>query len=53
MVRTVAVYPFASAYIALLPLVARSQITQGPALYGALLGAIAVGAIGGSLALTC
>ena len=52
MVRTVAVYPFASAYVALLPLVARSQMTQGPALYGALLGAIAVGAIGGSFALT-
>ena len=52
MVRTVAVYPFASAYIALLPLVARSQMTQGPALYGALLGAIAIGAVGGSFALT-
>jgi MFS family permease len=52
MVRTVAVYPFASAYIALLPLVARSQMTQGPALYGALLGAIAIGAIVGSVALT-
>jgi MFS family permease len=52
MVRTVAVYPFASAYVALLPLVARSQMTQGPALYGVLLAAIAVGAVGGSFALS-
>jgi MFS family permease len=51
LMRTVAVYPFASAYVALLPLVARSQMTQGPALYGVLLGAIAIGAIGGSFAL--
>jgi MFS family permease len=49
--RTVAVYPFAAAYIALLPLVARSQITEGPELYGFLLGAISVGAVAGSLAL--
>jgi MFS family permease len=52
LVRTIAVYPFASAYIALLPLVARSQMTQGPALYGVLLAAIAIGAVGGSFALT-
>jgi MFS family permease len=49
--RTVAVYPFASAYVALLPLIARSQMSQGPALYGALLGAIAIGAVAGSFAL--
>jgi len=51
LVRALAFFPFASAYWALLPLVARSQMTQGPELYGILLGAIGVGAIGGSLAL--
>jgi MFS family permease len=51
LIRTVAVYPFAAAYIALLPLVARSQMTQGPQLYGILLGAISVGAVAGSFAL--
>lgn len=52
LIRTVAVYPFACAFLALLPLVARHQMTQGPELYGILLGAVSVGAIGGSLALT-
>ena len=51
LVRTVAVYPFAAAYMALLPLVARSQMAQGPRLYGLLLAAISVGAVGGSIAL--
>jgi len=49
-VRTLAVYPFASAYLALLPLVARQQ-SAGPELYGALLAFISVGAVLGSLAL--
>jgi len=51
LVRTVAVYPFACAFLALLPLVARRQMTQGPELYGILLGAVSVGAIVGSFAL--
>jgi predicted MFS family arabinose efflux permease len=51
MVRTVAIYPFASAYLALLPLIARSQIGQGPEFYGVLLGAISAGAIAGSFAI--
>ena len=51
LVRTLAFFPFASAYWALLPLVARSQMTQGPELYGVLLGAIGAGAIGGSFVL--
>jgi len=50
-VRALAFVPFAAAYWALLPLVARTQMTQGPEFYGLLLGAIGVGAIGGSLAL--
>ena len=45
LVRTLAFFPFASAYWALLPLVARSQTDQGPAFYGLLLGAIGFGAI--------
>jgi MFS family permease len=49
--RAVAFFPFASAYWALLPLVARRQISGGPTLYGALLGAIGLGAITGALAL--
>jgi predicted MFS family arabinose efflux permease len=49
--RAMAFFPFASAYWALLPLVARRQIVQGPELYGLLLGAISVGAIAGAFAL--
>jgi MFS family permease len=51
LMRAFAFFPFGSAYWALLPLVARSQMTQGPQLYGILLGAIGAGAIAGSLAL--
>jgi predicted MFS family arabinose efflux permease len=51
LVRTLAFFPFASAYWALLPLVARNQVTQGPELFGVLLGAIGAGAIGGSFVL--
>jgi MFS family permease len=49
--RAVAFFPFASAYWALLPLVARNQIFGGPELYGALLGTIGAGAVGGAFAL--
>ncbi|MBS1213658.1 MAG: transrane transport protein (DitE-like protein) [Proteobacteria bacterium] len=42
---------FASAYWALLPLVARNQVGGGPELYGILLGVIGAGAVGGALAL--
>ena len=51
LVRTVAVYPFACAFLALLPLVARHQMTGGPEVYGILLAAVSVGAIVGSFAL--
>jgi len=50
MVRTVAVYPFACAYLALLPLIAR-ELTQGAALYGILLAIVSVGAVLGSVVL--
>jgi MFS family permease len=45
-VRTVAFFLFASSYWALLPLVARVRVTGGPAIYGYLLGAIGLGAVG-------
>ncbi len=52
MIRAAAIYLFVSAYLSLLPLIARSQIAQGPRFYGILLGAISVGAILGSLVIT-
>jgi MFS family permease len=51
MLRALAFFPFAAAYWALLPLVARHQMIQGPEFYGLLVGAIGAGAIGGSLML--
>lgn len=51
LMRTLAFFPFASAYWALLPLVARRQMTEGAEFYGLLLGSIGVGAIAGSLTL--
>ena len=49
--RAAAFFIFASAYWALLPVVARTQIGGGAALYGILLGAIGAGAIGGAVML--
>jgi MFS family permease len=51
LIRAAAFFLFASAYWALLPLVARSQIAGGPDLYGFLLGAIGAGAVGGAFGL--
>ncbi len=51
LIRAVAFFPFASAYWALLPLVAREQMHNGPEVYGVLLGMIGVGSILGSFAL--
>jgi MFS family permease len=51
LLRVLAFFPFASAFMALLPLLARDQISGGPQTYGILLAAIGVGAVGGSLAL--
>ena len=48
LVRATAFFFFAAAYWALLPLVARDQVAGGPQLYGLLLGAIGIGAIGGA-----
>ena len=49
--RSVGFFLFASAYWALLPVVASNQLHGGPTLYGILLGAIGVGAVGGALLL--
>jgi len=51
LIRTIAFFTFGSAYWALLPLVARTQIAGGPALYGVLLGFIGVSAVGGAFLL--
>ena len=51
LIRTIAFFVFGSAYWALLPLVARTQIAGGPALYGVLLGAIGAAAVGGAFLL--
>jgi predicted MFS family arabinose efflux permease len=49
--RAAGFFLFASAYWALLPLVARQQIAGGPELYGVLLGFVGVGAVGGAFLL--
>jgi MFS family permease/quinol monooxygenase YgiN len=49
--RSAGFFLFASAYWALLPLIARDRIRSGPELYGILLGAIGLGAIVGAFAL--
>lgn len=50
-IRAAGFFLFASAYWALLPLVARVQLGGGAPLYGILLGAIGLGAIGGAVVL--
>jgi MFS family permease len=49
--RSVGFFLFASAYWALLPVVSKQQLHGGATLYGVLLGAIGVGAVGGALGL--
>ncbi len=51
LIRATAFFVFGSAYWALLPLVTRSQISGGPALYGLLLGIIGASAVGGAFLL--
>jgi MFS family permease len=51
LVRAMSFFLFASAYWALLPLVARNQVAGGPELYGILLGAIGASAVAGAFAL--
>lgn len=49
LIRAAAFFLFASAYWALLPLIARRELDGGPGLYGIMLGAVGVGAVGGAL----
>jgi len=51
LIRTIGFFVFASAYWALIPLVARQQIAGTPALYGVLLAAIGASAVGGAFLL--
>jgi MFS family permease len=51
LIRTVGFFLFASAYWALLPLVARNHIGGSPALYGSLLGVIGASAVAGAFLL--
>lgn len=51
LMRAAGFFVFASAYWALLPLLARDQIASGPQLYGLLLGTIGVGAVAGAFLL--
>ena len=51
LIRAAAFFPFASAYLALLPLVARNQMGNGPEVYGQLMAAIGLGSIVATLAL--
>jgi MFS family permease len=49
LIRALGFFSFASAYWALLPLVARNQIRGGPQVYGLLLGAVGAGAVAGAI----
>jgi predicted MFS family arabinose efflux permease len=49
--RSASFFVFASAYWALLPLIARDQVAGGPSFYGILLGTIGAGAVIGAFAL--
>ncbi|MBV8144020.1 MAG: MFS transporter [Gammaproteobacteria bacterium] len=51
LIHAMGFFLFASAYWALLPLLARSQLHGGPGLYGTLLAAIGAGAVGGAFLL--
>ena len=51
LIRSAGFFIFASAYWALLPLVARDQVAGGPKLYGILLGAIGLGAVAAAFSL--
>jgi predicted MFS family arabinose efflux permease/quinol monooxygenase YgiN len=51
LIRSVGFFVFASAYWALIPLVARRQIAGSPALYGSLLATIGSSAVGGAFML--
>lgn len=51
LIRALAFFPFASAYWALMPLIAREQLHGGAELYGLLMGMIGLGSVVGSVGL--
>ena len=51
LVRAAAFFAFASAYWAMLPLIARQVLNGGPTLYGILLASVGAGAVAGAIAL--
>ena len=51
LLRAAAFFVFASAFWAMLPLIARSVLAGGPTLYGTLLAAVGAGAVGGAFLL--
>lgn len=51
LLRAAAFFAFASAYWAMLPLIARDVLAGGPTLYGILLAAVGAGAVGGAIIL--
>ena len=51
LLRSALFYVFGSCYWALLPLIARQQLSGGPKLFGILVGSIGVGAVAGALIL--
>ena len=51
LIRALAFFPFASAYWALAPLIARQRLGDSPEFYGALMGVLGVGSIVGTFAL--
>ncbi|MEM0990511.1 MAG: MFS transporter [Pseudomonadota bacterium] len=51
LVRAAAFFLFASAFWAMLPLIARETLAGGPTLYGLMLAAVGAGAVGGALIL--
>lgn len=51
LIRAIAFFLFVSAFWALLPLVARQELNGGPQLYGFILGAVGIGAVGGAMLL--
>jgi MFS family permease len=51
LIRAIAFFPFACSYTALLPLIARAQMHDGPAVYGGLMAVIGLGSIAGTFAL--
>jgi len=51
LIRAIAFFPFASAYWALMPLIARDRLHDGAALYGLLMGMIGLGSVVGSIGL--